>query len=222
MSHAYILATRHVGFRSLRVNEPADSIRHVVAISRRIVAISETGHPMIPEYKIEQRNPTMYGSELGKRSFLMSEDWIKQFALSRRAKWDAVTAENQRMAVEMANWSAHYAEFWKKLVDGINSAVTTYNKTVGIRDLFLQISHDDTDLQLSPAASGAPVVKMIVDQIGERLTVKCDGGNGKHQIQLDYALELGKEGLVPSFNGIEIPEEGLSKRVLELFFERIE
>jgi hypothetical protein len=111
--------------------------------------------------------------------------------VNRRAKWDAASAENQQRAIEMANWTAHYAEFWKKLVDSINSAITSYNKSVGIRDLFVQMSHDDTDLQVSPAASGIPVMKVIVDQIGERLTVKCEGGNGNRAIHLDYPLGVG-------------------------------
>jgi hypothetical protein len=152
----------------------------------------------------------------------MAEDWIKQFALNRRAKWDAASAENQRMAIEMEKWTAHYAEFWKKLVDSINSAITTYNKSVGIRDLFLQMSHNDTDLQLSPATSGLPLMKVTVDQAGEQLTVKCEGGNGKPWIELDYPLELGKEGLFLSFDGITISEDDISRRVLELFFERLE
>jgi hypothetical protein len=142
--------------------------------------------------------------------------------VSRRAKWDAAAAENQRMASERAEWTAHYAEFWKKLVDQMNSAITSYNKSVGIRDLFLQASHDENDLQLSPVASGNPVMKIIVDQISERLTVKCESGNGKRRIELDYPLELGKEGLLPSVDGIVVREEDVSRRILELFFERLE
>ena len=81
---------------------------------------------------------------------------------------------------------------------------------------------DDTDLQLSPAASGAPVMKVIVDHVGERLTVEFDGGQGKRGLEMHYPLDLGKEGLFLSFDGIRVPEEGLARRILELFFERLE
>jgi hypothetical protein len=153
---------------------------------------------------------------------MMREDWIKQLAASRRAKWDAAVAETKRIANETAGWTAHYAEFWQKLLDNVEAAVDTYNESVGIPELHVRMTHDDRDIHLMPLKSTSPLMKVTVDQIAEQLTVKCEGGNGNYPVALDYPIELGKEGLYLSFDGITIPENSMARRILELFFQRLE